>query len=250
MRKDFCDAFQQVCIAAYMNFFRHGQLGACNRRFDEALDARQPPALVGCHQRESRACLSGTTRAPDAVHIDLCVFRQVKIENMRDMIDIQATRGHVGGNKHLDQVPAETIHHAFAFLLFQFAAQRLSWEAACGELGGQFASTGPGAHENQRAGDGLNFKKTGQRRQFVGLVDQIVALLDSGDGHLLALDSDRLWLAQVAIGQAADFGWYGGRQQRRLAISRRGAEDRLDVFDEAHAQHLVGLVEHDSPHCT
>ena len=75
-----------------------------------------------------------------------------------------------------------------------------------------------------------------------------MALFDGLDSHLLALDRDRLRLAQVAIGQAADFRRHGGGEQRRLAIGRRGAQNGLDVVDEAHAQHFVGLVEHDGLH--
>ena len=35
------------------------------------------------------------------------------------------------------------------------------------------------------------------------------------------------------------------REQRDLPLRRRLLEDPLDVVDEAHAQHLVGLVEHE-----
>ncbi len=37
---------------------------------------------------------------------------------------------------------------------------------------------------------------------------------------------------------------HGRREQRHLALGRRLLQHRLDVVDEAHAQHLVGFVEH------
>jgi hypothetical protein len=126
--------------------------------------------------------------------------------------------------------------------------KRLGGKAARGEFGGQFAGAGARAHEDQRAGDRLDLEEPGQRRQLVRLVDEIVALLDGGHRDLLALDRDRLRVAQVALGQAANFGRHSGREERRLARAGRGAQNRLDVLDEAHAQHLVGLVEHDAMH--
>ena len=49
----------------------------------------------------------------------------------------------------------------------------------------------------------------------------------------------------MAVGDAADHVRHRRREQRGLALGRGVLEDPLDVVDEAHAQHLVGLVEHD-----
>ena len=40
-------------------------------------------------------------------------------------------------------------------------------------------------------------------------------------------------------------GRHGRGEQRDLPLLRRLLEDPFDVVDEAHAQHLVGFVEHD-----
>ena len=46
-------------------------------------------------------------------------------------------------------------------------------------------------------------------------------------------------------GQRTDLAVDGGREQQRLARSRRRGDDRLDVVDEAHVEHAVGFVEHE-----
>ena len=52
-------------------------------------------------------------------------------------------------------------------------------------------------------------------------------------------------ILQVAIGDPAHLLGHGGREQGRLAAAGRLRQDPLDVLDEAHAQHLVGFVQHD-----
>ena len=49
----------------------------------------------------------------------------------------------------------------------------------------------------------------------------------------------------MVLRDAADLGRHGRGEQRDLPLLRRLLEDPFDVVDEAHAQHLVGLVEHD-----
>src|SRR5690606_3157042 len=39
-----------------------------------------------------------------------------------------------------------------------------------------------------------------------------------------------------------------GGEQQGLAVGRRGGNNGLDVFDEAHVQHAVGFVQHQGLH--
>jgi hypothetical protein len=90
----------------------------------------------------------------------------------------------------------------------------------------------------------LGFQDPGQRVELVHAADQPITLADvrGRGGGRLDRDFDRI--AQVGLGDAADLRRHGGREQRDLARLGRGLEHRLDVVDEAHAQHLVGLVQH------
>ena len=90
----------------------------------------------------------------------------------------------------------------------------------------------------------------------------LVELDEGGDLVLLGDEvhelADRLDRAQVGphrdvrrvrlhepIADAEDGVRHRGAEERRLAAARRAAEDRLDVDDEAHVEHAVGLVEDD-----
>ncbi len=58
------------------------------------------------------------------------------------------------------------------------------------------------------------------------------------------VDLHDLGLVQDLVGQAADVGRHGGREEERLALGRQLPEDAADVGQEAHVAHAVGLVQH------
>ena len=94
----------------------------------------------------------------------------------------------------------------------------------------------------------LSGELAGERVELLPPIDDLIALPDHfglGLGHL---DANLLGLGQVLVGDAADRLRQGRGEERHLALGRRFLEDPLDVVDEAHAQHLVRLVEHDVTH--
>ncbi len=63
--------------------------------------------------------------------------------------------------------------------------------------------------------------------------------------RLVGLDFDAHRVAQELRGEARDRRLEGRREQNGLAHLRRLGGDALDVVDEAHVEHAVGLVEHE-----
>ena len=57
-----------------------------------------------------------------------------------------------------------------------------------------------------------------------------------------------LGLGHVSTGQVDDLAGHGGGEEHGLTLSREHRDDPLDIREEAHVQHLVGLVEHEDPH--
>ncbi|MEZ4241332.1 MAG: hypothetical protein R3F59_35280 [Myxococcota bacterium] len=68
-------------------------------------------------------------------------------------------------------------------------------------------------------------------------------LPDVARGELGLLHLQRDGIVEVALGDPADLRRQRGREQGDLAGGRRRREHALDLVEEAHAQHLVGLVE-------
>ena len=71
-----------------------------------------------------------------------------------------------------------------------------------------------------------------------------VALADGGRSSRLCLDRDFLRVAQVTPRYTLNFPGHGRRKQRHLALFRDLLQDPFDIVDKAHAQHLIGLIQH------
>ena len=70
------------------------------------------------------------------------------------------------------------------------------------------------------------------------------ALLDRLGRGGAARDLDLGRILEEGLGDALDLGRHGGRVEQRLPRGGREREDALDVRDEAHVEHPVGLVHH------
>ena len=64
-------------------------------------------------------------------------------------------------------------------------------------------------------------------------------------GLVAARHLDQRRLVQQAVGQGLDLVAEGRREQQALLLLRQHREHLLDVVDEAHVEHAVGLVEHE-----
>ena len=208
------------------------------------LDAAQGALFGGRDQGNGNPVLAGAGGAPNAVDENFGAVGQIVVENVGDVVHIQAAGGHVGGDQHLDAVIPKTAHDALAGLLREVAVEHLRRDAAGSEGVCQFVRAGAGADENQGAGDVFHLEEAGQGGQFFVGVDEVIALLDGGDGALGALDGDGLRFVQVTACQPPDGGRHGGGEESQLPPFGGSLQDGLDIFDEAHAEHLVGLVQH------
>ena len=63
-------------------------------------------------------------------------------------------------------------------------------------------------------------------------------------GSCRARDFDASRIGQEQVGEAFDFGGHRGGEEQRLAGEWRQREDALDVGNETHVEHAVGLVHH------
>ncbi len=84
-----------------------------------------------------------------------------------------------------------------------------------------------------------------QQRVLVVLVDEHHLLRDALDGRRLGGDGHVHGVMDQGAGQGHHLGLHGGREEQRVALGRQLGDDALDVREETHVQHAVGLVEHE-----
>lgn len=75
--------------------------------FDQTLYAPQQLAFVGADQGDGMTRGPGTAGTTDA-DIIFGHIRQLKVDHLRQLVDIQASRGYVGRHQHLDVATLET----------------------------------------------------------------------------------------------------------------------------------------------
>ena len=73
--------------------------------------------------------------------------------------------------------------------------------------------------------------------------DRVHLLGDQLGGLVAARDLDQHRRVQQAVGERLDLVAEGGREEQALLLLRQHREHLLDVVDEAHVEHAVGLVE-------
>src|SRR5690554_4367999 len=208
------------------------------------LDPARLAAFAEAHEGDRDTGTPGPAGTADAVGVGLGVLGQVVVEDVGDARHVEAAGGHVGGDQHVDLAALEALDGALAQALVQVAGEAGHVDAAGGELLHQGGAGGPGAHEDDGGIYRLHLEDARQGLQLSTAIDAHQALLDVLAGGGARLDGHLHRVHQVAVDDALDLGRQGRREEDPLGFLGGIGDDALDVIDEAHAQLLVGLVEH------
>ena len=190
-------------------------------------------------------------RTADAVDVDLLVFGALVVDDVRDVVDVDASRGDVGGDQDVDLAVTEGTQSLLAGALAQVTVQRADGEAAGGQVLAQAGGGALGTAEDDGAAATLRLEDAGDDLDLIHGVNAVDDLLDRVDGLVLVvgiLRADVGRLDHEAAGEGHDGAGHGRGEQHGVAVLGDTAEQRLDVGQEAQVEHLVGLVEDDVLH--
>ena len=232
-----------------------GQGGAGQGLVHEALDRGQVFVIRGGGDADRSAKAPGAARAADAVDVILGMAGQVIVEHVADGGNVEAPRRHVRGDQQPQLAVAERFQRACALALVQIAVDGGCVITVLGQRLGQDVHVGLAVAEDDRVGQALALGVDQGAQQVALLLGGHVAagggqfdqaLRDGFAGRRLARDLDPFGRVQEGVGDALDLGRHRGAEEQRLAREGGQLEDALDIGDEAHVQHPVGLVhDHD-----
>ena len=214
-------------------------------------------AVLGLEARHEEgrrdARLARAARAADAVHVGVeVVLGQVELDDVRDVVDVEAARGDVRGHEDVAAPLLEALQRRLPLGLGPVAVDVLRAEFGLGQL----------ALDPRRdvllldEDDGLLARRQHGQQQLElrplvrrGRVDQ--ALLDGRDGRAHAADGD-LGDARPVEVRARDLlhrRREGRAEHQGLALPRRRelGDDLAQLGLEAHVEHAVRLVEDGEP---
>ena len=121
-----------------------------DRLSGQLLDVLEEAPLTGFGQGDGDALPPGSTHASDAVDVAFGGGRNLVVEDVAQGVDVESTRGHVGGDQQFGGPVAEPRHDPIALGLIHTAVQGLRSVAPARHLLGQLVHFGPGATEDQR----------------------------------------------------------------------------------------------------
>ncbi|ODN71785.1 hypothetical protein A6302_00928 [Methylobrevis pamukkalensis] len=212
----------------------------------QLLDRREILGIRRTDEGDRGAAAAGASRPADAVDIVLGMGRNVEVVDVAHLGDVEAAGGDVAGDQQRERALAEGIERRHAGALFHVAMQGADVETVLFEAPVQRRDIALAVAEHDRVLQVLGVAD--QVAQEIALLEGLAADADhvlrhglGGGRRTRGLDLDRV--VQEGVGEALDFRRHRRGEEQRLV--RTGAElaDALDVRDEAHVEHAVGLVD-------
>ena len=208
------------------------------------LQPAEEAALPRGEEEDGVAVAAGPAGAADAVDVGLAVEGDVVVDHQADAFHIEAPGGHVGGHQYIHPAIAQALDRALPQVLRHIAIEHRHLIAVLFERFGHREGDRFGAGEDDRAFTALGFEHPFQGFDLLGCIHHQIALPDAAAIGGLGADGDLGGIAQIFLGDAPDLVGHGGGEQHHLPFGGQLFEHPLHVVDEAHAEHLIGLIEH------
>ena len=146
-------------------------------------DASDLALLARGHERDGdadAACAAGTA---GAVHVGLAVFRRVVVDDVRDVVDVDAAGGDVGRDEHVDLAALEGLEGTLTLRLALAAVHGAGVDADVVEATREAVGAVLGAHEDDRE-TALLLEGVEQELDLVLALRVHEAVVHLGDGAL------------------------------------------------------------------
>ena len=141
------------------------------------VDHRPALKFVPVDQCHGHTGLAGPAGPADAVHVGLLVFGDLIVDDVGDVVDVDAAGGDVGGDQHVDLTGAEGFERLLPGDLAEVAVDGADFEAAFGEFVGHLLGGALGAGEDHRRAAALGLQNTTDHLHLVQGVGAVGELL-------------------------------------------------------------------------
>src|SRR5471030_2698108 len=208
-------------VAAAAGRREAGQVAARDGLLDQLLDVGQQALVLVRINRDGIAGGAGAAGAADAVHIVLGVVRQVVVDDAGQVGDVEAARGDVGGDQHVDLALLERLQRGDAFLLRLVAVDGGGVHALLLQAARQARGADLGVGEDDHLLQIALAQDVRDQRMLLVFLDLVDHLRDALGRRIAARHFDRQRVVQEGVGQLFDFRREGGREHQVLALLRQ-----------------------------
>ena len=144
------------------------------------------------------------------MNVVLFVLRQIVVDDVVDVVNVNAPRGHVGGDKQPHAAASKRRHDAVAHLLHQIAVKRVRHVPARLKLLDKIVNHFFRVTKHDAPLHGMNIDQPAQNVRFLPVIAVDIPLLRCGDGQGFALDAHVAGIDHVPADHRADRGRNGG----------------------------------------
>ena len=210
---------------------------------DDAFDVAQISALRRIAEADGDAFTTGAGRAANTVDVRFRLVRQLEIDHMADMVDVDPAGGDIGCHQHARLAGLEHFERPLAGILRLVAVNSFRRDAGLGQVLGDAVGAMLGAGEDDDAVERDIFQQIAEKLALLRHRHVVKALHDAVSGLALRRDFDPFRILQHIAHQLDDVVRHGGGEQHRLPFPGQIVHDLADIADEAHVEHAVGFVD-------
>ena len=231
---------------------RHRALHHRNGLADQLLDLGEVFLVRRQAEGDGPPGPPGAPGPSDAVDVILGMDRHVEVEDVAHARDVEAPGGDVRCDQELQLAITELAEDLHPELLVEVAVQGGGVEAVALQRLCHHVNVPLAVAEDDAVGErvALGPDQPAQEVALLG-VGAILArgrvaaqeLADGLGGRRLPRHLDPHRIVQEFLRDPGDLGGHGGGEEQRLPGEGHQLEDALDVGDEAHVEHAVGLVD-------
>jgi hypothetical protein len=177
------------------------------------------------------------------VNIAFRHVRQLEVNDVGDIIHINATGGDIGCDQNIHAPTFEAAESAVTLALAAIAVDRFSTEASFLKMQLNPVCATLGTREHDGAFQARIAQNVSQNAA-LGTCFNVQNVLVNPLNWLCAFRHRNFgWLMEKLIRELADRAGHGGGKQNRLSLAFDRAEDVPDWRQEAHVQHLIRFIE-------
>src|SRR3990172_2585634 len=214
----------------------------------QPLDVAKKGAFRGVAERQGRARRARARRPANSVNVAFRHIRNLVVDDVRYAIHVDPARGDIGRDQNARPPGPEALEGALTGALGFVAVDGLGHDARVAELLGNTACPMLRARKDEDSGKGRVSQHVDQECALARGIHEEDGLLDRIDrgGGWRRLDTDRI--AEDVAGKTDDIRGHRRREEHRLALFGHRRDDSLDIADEAHVKHPIGLIEDEVLH--
>ena len=223
--------------------FIRGQRALFDGEAKARADALQLDLFEDAHQRDGRAAAARPAGAPGAVDVGLGVFRRLVLDDVRQLGQVDAARGHVGGHQKAQRALAHPPQHRLARRLRQVRGQQVGVVAKALQHGGHVFDVHLGVAEDDGRLRVFHLDDAHQAAVLVHAGHSVKDVLGLGDVDVVAAQVDEARVAHELPGQAHHLRREGGREHIGAdGLLGQVALHPAHIRVKAHREHVVGFV--------